>query len=274
MSDWPFVEGARLVSVAHVATSEGTDVIDALNSKPATPTQLIAATAFDACGVLVTVTGGTTLTTQLVDIMAGGVGAEFVLIPDLLASAATGTSMGASYFFPIFVAKGTRLSARASASTVGTCRINVHLLQGSYGATSFSKVTAYGAVLASSMGTVIDPGAVANTRPALPATQLVAATSDPIRLLTIAVGNAGTYVRTPAGGSLLDLYAGAGSGEYAVVDNIFVNFDTSKDNWAPVVPVSNVPVYIPKGTRLSARAASNATAAGVRQLDMIVYGVS
>jgi len=273
--DWAFVEGCRLVSQAHLsAGSNGTDVVDAVNSKPATPTQLIASTAFDAVGIAIQIVGGTTAQTLLLDIMAGAGSAEYVIIPDLLASVATGTEWGASYFFPIFVAKGTRLSARAAASASITCRINVHLLEGSFGGTPYSRVTAYGVVLGSSRGTIIDPGGTANTKPALPATQLVASTAEPIRLLSIGVGNAGLYVRTPAADALFDLYAGAGSSEYALIDNVYINYGTSRDDWSPKVPISNVPVYVPKGTRLSARAQCSSIDASERAFDMIVYGVS
>ena len=273
--DWPFIEGARLVSQAHLAaSSQGTSIANSLNAKPGTPTQLVASTAFDAVGVAIQITGQTTVTSALVDIMAGAGAAEYVLIPDLLSSVATGAEAAVSYFFPIFVAKGTRLSARAAMSTAGTIRINVHLLQGSFGASPFSQVTAYGAVVGSSRGTDIDPGGTANTKPALPATQIVASTSQPIRLMTVACGDGPIFVRTPAADGLLDIYAGAGSSEYALVDNLAISYGTSKDQWGPIVAVPNVPVYVPVGRRLSARMQCSSIDASERVTDVIVYGVS
>jgi len=273
--DWAFMEGCRLVSQAHVAaSSQGTSIANSLNAKPGTPTQLVASTAFDAVGIAIQVTEQTTATSALLDIMAGASTAESVLIPDMLSSVATGAEAGVAYFFPIFIAQGTRLSARAAMSTAGTIRINAHLLQGSFGASPFSRVTAYGADVSTSKGTTIDPGATANTKPALPATQLVASTGQPIRLMTVACGDNGIFVRTPAANGLLDIYAGAGSSEYALADNIAISFGTSKDQWVPKVPIGNVPIYVPVGTRLSARMQCSGTDATERATDVVVYGVS
>lgn len=273
--DWPFAEGARAVSQFHVAaSSQGNTVATAVNSKPTTPTEIVASTAFDACGILVNIGSELTASTGLVDIMAGSSTNEYVIVPDLLCSVATGGEAGYTYFFPIFIPKGTRLSGRASISATGNIRINVHLLQGSFGSAQFSKVTAYGANVSTSNGTTIDPGATANTKPALPATQIVASTADPVRLLTLACGNNGIYVRTPAANLLLDLMLGASSSEYNLIDNIYLVFGTSMDAWFPRVPVVNVPLYVPKGSRLSARAQCSGTDATERATDIIVYGVS
>lgn len=278
MSDWPFIEGTRLVSQAHAAgTSAGTTLAAGAigtNAKGATPTQLVASTAFDACGIVVTFGVQTTSSAALVDIMAGAGSAESVLLPDLITSVATGAESEYSYFFPIFIAKGTRLSARAAATAAITLRLNVYLLQGSFGVSPFSQVTAYGAVVGSSRGTDIDPGAVAHTKPALPATQLVAATTAPIRLMTVAVGQAGDFARVAAADALFDINRGASSAEYPVLDNILIHAGTSKDSFGPGVPVSNVPVYVPVGERLSARGQCSNTTAGDRAWDVIVYGVS
>lgn len=59
-----------------------------------------------------------------------------------------------------------------------------------------------------------------------------------------------------------------------MVDNLYISFGTSKDQWAPLVPVPNVPVYVPVGSRLSARAQCSVATVGDRVFDTIVYGVS
>ena len=275
--DWPFVQGARLVAVAATGSSTGTDLVDAQNSKPATPTQIIASTANDACGIVVTMTNMPTATSCLVDIMIGGAGAEYVLLPDLMFTVATGAECGDSYFFPIFVPKGSRLSGRVSSTAAsGSYIAHVHLLEGApgFGFAPFSKVTAYGVTAASSRGTNIDPGASANTKPALPATQLVASTADPIYLMTVAIGQAGDFARTPAAQAWCDIDVGAGSSEFPVIQNIGISFGTSKDAWRPGIPVQNVPVWVPPGSRLSSHGQCSVTTAGDRLWDVVVYGVS
>ena len=61
--------------------------------------------------------------------------------------------------------------------------------------------------------------------------------------------------------------------EYPLIENIGISFGTSKDAWRPGIPISNVPVWVPPGTRLSSRGQCSVNTAGDRLWDVIAYGV-
>lgn len=276
--DWPFAEGARLVSqTANLSTSTSSvSLTGTVGAKPATPTEMVASTPWNASGILVHFVTQSTTASVLVDIMAGSSSNEYVLVPDLLSAAiTTQNKLGHSYFFPIFVPAGTRLSGRAAVSAACNVVVNISLLQGSFGGSSFTSVTAYGVDVANARGTVLDAGGTPNTKPALPATQITATTSAPIRLMTAAIGAAGDFDRLGTDRrALVDIYAGAASSEYALIDGMPLSTDTTREMWVPVTPVSGLPVYVPKGSRLSARMQATTFDAGDRTCDIIVYGVS
>lgn len=104
-----------------------------------------------------------TVTNILVDIAYGptGGGNEQIVIPNLSAGGApTGTDSGVkSYWFPVYIPTGVRVSARCQASTGSdTVSVAVYLDQDPSYPWSLGSATAYGADTANSRGTSVTPG--------------------------------------------------------------------------------------------------------------------
>jgi hypothetical protein len=213
-------QGANVIETTIGASNAEFGTLITASATPHTkgsPTQLLAATAFDSFGIIVGVgnvgTAATTNTRTLVDIMVGGSGSEAVLIPNLLAGQVGASNSASSqpqyYYFPLYIPAGTRLSARSqSLAASDTVNVSVHLVQNQIPGKWYGyRVTDYGTSTASSTGTSHTPtnntGAYATT------TQLVASTTNRIRamqigidLLTNTAGNtARGLVRVAAGGS-------------------------------------------------------------------------
>ena len=126
-------------------------------------TELIASTGADAEGIYVKVVGvgiSGTVTSMLMDIGTGGSGSETVLLPDLLVGyAGADQTMGRTYFFPVAIASGTRISARCqSAVSSGTGVVAVWLAQSIQHLEGASSVEAIGETTASSDGTGVTIG--------------------------------------------------------------------------------------------------------------------
>jgi hypothetical protein len=156
-------------------------------------TELIASTARDSYGIYVMLENtavSNTSTDVLVDILRGGSGSEEVLIPYLYGGFTLSdltANVCRSYYFPLFIPAGTRLSARCQsqvASKTVTCRIRLDQRpRGLYGWVG-NRVTAYGVVAASSRGTLHTSGNGSYAT----ATQLTASTTNPIRYMQMSFG--------------------------------------------------------------------------------------
>lgn len=277
MADWALNAGGARWLEANVdtANSRGTQITSGAANTKGSYTVLVASTPEDAFGIMVHIGAQPATADCLVDIGIGASTAERPLIPDLRSSAATGaTGVGYTYYFPIYIPAGARLTARSQSTTAsGVVNVQVHLMYGKgFGrGACYSQVTAYGAVTASSRGTSIDPGAVANTEGSW--AQLVASTANPIALACVAFGNNGDWARAAAQAALVDIGIGAAAAEREILRDFYIACDSSKDNWAPpVTPL--LPLWVPAASRLAARARCSVTTAGDRTLDVIVYGVN
>lgn len=141
-------------SVTHYGTA---------HTKNPTYTELIAATSFDACLVIVTVSGnnaGNADSSTLLDIAIGAATEESVIIPDLMAGwvVAMNVAGGArNYIFPLYVPSGSRLSGRTqSVLTTGGVNVVVQLYGSPRNPEAWwcgQTVTCYGANAATSAGT-------------------------------------------------------------------------------------------------------------------------
>jgi hypothetical protein len=163
-----------------------------IHTKGTTPTQLIASTSADSYGIFVHVentASSNVATNVLLDIMRGAAASEVVLIPDLHAGWTLPQASSAavkSYFFPLFIPSGTRLSARSQALiTADTVLVSVHLLQrptqlGFVG----SRVTAYGVDAANSRGTTNTSGNNAYGT----AVAVSGSTTNPIKYMQLGLG--------------------------------------------------------------------------------------
>lgn len=226
-------------------------------------TELVASTPEDAYGLYVMLSDvavADTSTAMLVDVGVGAAGSETVLIPDLNAGAAVSrVAFGKRAFFPIYVRKGSRISARAQAQ-IASDTVTVDLfLYGDPPSGGFvgSKVTAYGVDAANSRGTVI---AGANSW-----TQVTASTSEPHVLWYVMMGLAG----------------GVGQSNDVLTNEIGFGASGSEVAFAKVLSLNSlgedvrgfeppIPVYrsLAAGTRIAVRQSDTL------QRDAVVYAVS
>lgn len=153
---------------------------------------LIAATGYSAYGISIFLAGlstaASTNTRCLVDIATGAAASEVDIISNLLCGNTPqwGSAMNycASYYFPIFIPAGVRLSGRCQAliaSDTVTAYIVLHqhpMGNQWYG----SRVTTYGANTATSSGVSHTSG---STNAYATATQIVSSTTNPIKYLQL-----------------------------------------------------------------------------------------
>ena len=210
----------------------------------------------------------------LLDIATGAASSEVVVVANLPYQVGNEYHMANScVYIPLVIAAGTRLSARCQCSTgTSSLFISVTLVNGGLASLLESTIAhTFGANTGTSTGTSIDPGAVANTKGAY--SQLTAATSttNQIRWLLVMVGSRGdTSLATCTWA--LDIATGAAASEVVIVpDLVFATLGTAADG--PLPSTFCVPVEIPTGTRLSARAKCTSIAATDRLIDLIVVGI-
>jgi len=255
--------GVDLATSAPVIITGGATA-NALNG---TYTQIIASTAFDATGIVVNIhrDGGADID-GLLNIAIGAASSEVVILESLgwYRQSAEGTS---TYYFPIRIKSGSRISANARATTGGSNpKCQVILLQGSFfGSGAFNGVTTYGHNTADSGGTSIDPGATAHTEGAW--FEIIASSTNPIRQLSAYVGP--QQVARVAADFLLDI--GIGTTEL-VLSDLYFRTEVTVDYLNPHV-IGPLPFSVPTATRLAARARSSTTSATARLFDIILYGI-
>lgn len=267
--------GALLTEALPTSTSAaGTSVAanSTINTKGATPTQLIASTAADSYGIFVHIDNSATsnaTTNTLLDVMTGNAGSEVVLIPDLMAGWVLNQNVSnalRTYYFPIFIPSGTRLSARsASVVSAKTCLVSVTLLQrptqlGFVG----SRVTAYGVDAANSRGTTNTSGNSAYGT----AVAVSGSTTNPIRYMQLGL-DPGTRTTVTDQRVRAAIYLGTN----VLVDDLQGSTDTGTEsietNEANRV-LSAMLWNLPSGLDLRVATMHNTTGAS---FSAIVYGV-
>lgn len=163
----------------------------------------------------------------------------------------------ASWTFPIYIPVGSRIVMRIR-SAVGSKSntFAVSLSGGGTGMEAAHAAVTYGAVTATSIGTVLTTATLANTKSAW--TTITAATTSPARWILVGLGMPNTTLPTVSDG-LLDIGMGAAAAESVIVpDNPFTIVTGNLINGA--LPLM-FPVSIPAGIRLAARYQSTSTAA-------------
>jgi len=276
VGDWPACVDGGPVETAGAATgtSTGTTVTASgtANTK-GSYAQLVASTARESAWLMVMLAGPGAAIDNLIDIAVGAAASEVVIASNLYSGGGDGTAnQGSYYMLPISVPVATRIAARSQSSTVSNA-LEVALLLGSGSwkhTPPFGRLTTYGADTADSGGTQVDPGATAHTKGAY--AQLVASSTNPVKALTLAIGNKLNSVRTNAVW-LVDVAIGAAGSEQVIVSNIMLDCNASNDLVAPQV-MGPIPVpEIPAGTRIAVRAQCSITDATDRLFDAIIYGL-
>lgn len=264
-----YSETAGAVTASSIGTTVANDA--GSSSTKGTIVQLIASTAHDAHWVSISIlTAATAGTVGLCHLLIGA-STEAVLIADLLATNRVANDGGGGpYLFPLFIPKGSRLSVQYQANNTSTdAQVIVHLYGGNPVGpwADCTYVDRYGAT-ASSRGTNVDPGGVANTYLAN-YVEITAATLRPIRWLILAAQSDDT---SWAGVAQWTIRLGIGSATEAQIggDLLLTGANTTDSNR----PFAHwyFPIYIPAGSRLSVNAKCSSTTDGDRDLYVALYG--
>lgn len=270
---WNYYE-SNLAAIS--STTIGTSV--AASATPNTKgawIQLIASTLQDCYWIVVEGSNSTTAATNvrgLLDIGIGAAAAEVVLIPDLLMGYCHSGVSGFSrfYAFPLYVAAGTRISARfANATASKTIGVSVHLYGGPErpgDVWAGSQVDAYGITAASSQGVAVTPG-VSGAFGTV--TQIVAATTRQHAGLVLGVQPAG---QTAAAAQIYNISVMLGAAtEVEIAANRQAAIDSTPRCVGPL-PYDFISRAIASGERLSVKASQHSTTA--QPIDVALYGVS
>jgi hypothetical protein len=135
------------------------------------------------------------------------------------------------------------------------------------GSAPLGNVEGVGLDIATTRGTLVDPGGTAHTDSAW--IELIAATSFPYQWLNLALGK-GAAVSGALSDHLIDIGVGASGSEKILIPDILAHNDSAGDT--PPTTYS-FPISIPSGTRISARMRGSITGAGSRTLDIAMWGV-
>lgn len=271
MADWPLLGDGSRCEAAGISSSAGTTVTaNAAANTEGSYAQLIASTAFDARWVLVYLDDQSAQADYLVDLAVGAAASEQIVAADLLASAGqTNAAMPHPYLLPLWIPAGSRLAARCQSSTGGAdIKVSAHLFTTGFMPSSpLSILDTYGAAAADSGGVSVDPGGTINTKGAW--SELTASTTRSARFLWLALGNQINTVRSE-GFFLIDVGVGAGGSEQVILPNLRAAGLAGPDGMGPFV-IGPLPVMIPSGVRVAARAQCSINDATDRLFDAVLY---
>ena len=233
-------------------------------------TQLVASTGADASGFWI-FAGNTALANQVTaDIGIGAAGSEQVLAGNLQFSLTDHPTDAA--LVPLQIPAGTRVSVRLqSASASDSARVSIILMDASFDGQGYQTWDDYGYNPATSFGTTVDPGGTANTKGSY-----VALTSGTARDISAIAWMVDMNGNTPVGADmLLDIAIGAAGSEQIIVPNWNMK-NAGSGSTAAISPVYSgpIPVQIPAGTRIAARAQSTDSSATSRKFGLTLYGIA
>lgn len=234
----------------------------------------------DSDAILINAGWVTASRSALLDIGIGA-GPTWV-INDLLVPAARQaiSPNNAVYLLPFHVPSGVQVSARARITGVTAKSMGVicHLLSGVFiggPGGGLSKVDAIGlnATAANARGTDVDPGASANTKSAFASSVLTTSCPRDIKMCYVAVGTGGQTANGSADW-LVDIGVGAAGVETVLLPNLYFTMSNNIAQGPTPVAQGPFPCNIPAGTRIAARAQCGNTTTGVRQIDVMLIGIS
>lgn len=266
------------------ASSIGTQCTGGATNTKGSYAQLIASTLADACWAIVTLDAGNGIgNAACVDIAVGGSGSEVVIAPNLVvvpSGSITVVQPNANYYsFPCQIPAGSRVAARCQGSSASEkVNVSVILFDGAFtmmeGAAG---VDVYGFNTATTLGTQIDPGATINAKGAY--VQLSASITNDIMGIFGAYDMRGSQAGALAAPTqfLIDIAIGGSGSEQIIVPNLpMMNERRGAGSAMNVCGVGNIPYIplgIPAGTRVAARAQCNSADATARLFGLTLYGV-
>lgn len=182
----------------------------------------------------------------LLDVGVGATGQEQILVADV---AIGGSLPFASWSIPMSVSAGARITARLrSAVASKSCTMGISVYGGGSGLESGYKSVTYGAVTASSRGTILTAPTVVNTEAAW--TVITAATTSRTGWLLVGLSAPNNALATIHNG-LIDVGVGAAGLEVPIISDMPYTVSANEEiNHA--CPLT-FPVNLPTGSRLVAR---------------------
>jgi hypothetical protein len=238
------------------------------NTKTSTPDQIVASTARNAVGMLVTImTASLANTDYLVDIMVGANPNEKVIASNLHFNSCAVVDTQVTYTLPIEVPAGTRISARQQSSGAATtCRVGLEMIYGGLHTPRFSICESVGALTASSLLPAMSHPASANTKGGYQV--ILASTTRRYKAFLVKSGK-GQANATQFW--LVDIAIGAAASEKIIIPDLHFGQNTTSDEVEP--PIAG-PFYVdvPSGTRMSANIQIDVTGAG-RDFWLGLYGL-
>lgn len=263
LGDWGASEGQQRVAAVRPVSLT---VPGALNTKSAW-TQITAATPFDVSNLLLQLTMATSNGSALFDLGIGPAGAEVVLVANIPGRRISSANHAMQMLLPLSIPAGARIAVRyqQTAATIN-CTAAAVLMAATWNAAgSCSRVATYGALPASSTGTVVDPGGTANTKGAW--VELAGASEFDAVWLMLAATAAGTASTTGVN-FLVDVAIGPAGAEQVVVPDLPVYIATVVESSAFRVLL---PVSIPAGSRVSVRMQAPTTTTPGREREVVIH---
>jgi hypothetical protein len=274
MADFPSLRGSSgrvQDTLLGTTTQLLTVTANGSNNTKGSYTEIVTTTSFECCGFILTFEQGSLLGDCLLDIAIGAGGSEQDVLSNILLSAQISVRLGSSQFIPLAIPANTRISARCQTSTGGQAvYCGIYPVARDLKATpGFHRAVTYGASTADSGGTSIDPGGSANTKGAY--SQLSASLTIPVSFLLLMPGSAANGTPTNARWNV-DIAIGAGGSEEVIVPDLHFALHTTTKTIFPFI--IGLPVNIPAGQRLSARAQCDITDATDRLMDLVAIGLN
>lgn len=270
MPDWALDTCAHIETIgANLSGSTGTSVAASLTANTkGSWVELVSATGRASKSVKVT-GNPNSAAAYLLDIGVGAAGSEQVLIADVHHSGINQVPLSAE--FPVSIPAGSRVAARLACSTAFAEMTTTAYLSSSgfSGPPGLHRVVTYGAVPASSNGTVIDPGSTANTKGAW--VELVLSSTAAHRALVMAVGN-NNNTAAVATTWLIDIGVGGAGFEQVLIADFRVQATATETLVPGSTPVFGV--TIPEGSRLAVRSQCLTNNATDRLTAVVLYGIS
>lgn len=240
--------------------------------------QLVAATTYDLDGFYIWLKdANTNNVSYLVDIAIGGAGSEQILVANMVYNTVTGANSGGyGLWVPMYIPAGSRVAGRCQCTTA-SATLTASIAGSEGGMTSDAMLggsDTYGVNTGTSIGTIIDPGAAANTKGSW--AQISASITYAIGALQIVFDNQKPSGQTGSGTNLVDIGVGAGGSEVVIASNIPFIMGAGSLNSTGGNPANCYPPLIrqriPSGTRLAVRTQSSNSGSGSRKLGASIIG--
>ena len=175
-----------------------------------------------------------------------------------------------TFHLPIYVPADTSIWARTQQFQAGTQvgQVGITFLPKAWNDVPvYNRITDYGAVLSASRGTIIDPGAAANTFGAWET--IATGTIYPVNALLIEIGKNNNVTMT-SGYYVFEIGIGAAGSEIPIFRGLFAA-SSNDDHYYPMA-MGPFPIHIPEGTRVAARGQSSVTDATDRLFTILLHG--